>query len=110
MGLLALERARAQQRSRMINIKHDGTNTKLFYLRANGRKRKKQIQILQTMQGLAITHDDKEQEIARHFKELLRAKHHRSLSLKWEELNYPTFNLSDLEVDITGEEFRNAIS
>jgi hypothetical protein len=48
-------------------------------------KEKKHIQILQTPQGLAITHDDKEQEIARHFEELLRSKHHRAFSLNWEE-------------------------
>jgi hypothetical protein len=41
LDLLSLERVRARQRSRMTNIKHDGANTKLFYLRANGRKRKK---------------------------------------------------------------------
>jgi hypothetical protein len=27
----------------MTNIKHDRANTKLFYLKANGRKRKKHI-------------------------------------------------------------------
>jgi hypothetical protein len=43
----------------------------LFYFKANDRKRKKHIQILQTTQGLAITHEDKEQEIARHFNGLL---------------------------------------
>jgi hypothetical protein len=43
LGLLALERVRTRQRSRMTNIKHDRANTKLFYLRANGRKRKKHI-------------------------------------------------------------------
>jgi ATP adenylyltransferase/5',5'''-P-1,P-4-tetraphosphate phosphorylase II len=48
-------------------------------------KGKKHIQIFQTPQGLAITHDDKEQEIARHFEELLRSKHHRAFSLNWKE-------------------------
>jgi hypothetical protein len=53
LGLLALEKVRARQRSRLTNIKHKDTNTKLFYLRANGRKRKKHIQLLHTTQGLA---------------------------------------------------------
>jgi hypothetical protein len=110
LGLLALERVRARQRSIMTNIKHDGANTKLFYLRANGRKRKKHIQILQTLQGLTITHDDKEREIAYHFEELLEAKHHRAFSLNWEELNYPAFNLTELEANISGEEVKSAIS
>jgi hypothetical protein len=59
---------------------------------------------------LAITQEDKEQEISRHFGELLGSKHHRDISLNWEELNYPTFNLEDLEVDITWEEVKRAIS
>jgi hypothetical protein len=31
---------RAKQQARLSNIKHGDVNTKLFYLRANGRKRK----------------------------------------------------------------------
>jgi hypothetical protein len=73
-------------------------------------KEKNHIQNLQITQGLAITREDKEEEIARHFGELLGTKHHRAFSLNWEELNYPSFNLADLEVDITGEEVKRAIS
>jgi hypothetical protein len=58
---------------------------------------------------LAITHEDKEQKISYHFSELLGSKHHRDLSLNWEELNYPNFNLADLDVDITREEVKRAI-
>jgi hypothetical protein len=105
LGLLALERVRARQRSRMTTIKYGDANTKLF-----GRKRKNHIQNLRIAQGLAITHEDKEEEIARHFGELLGTKHHRAFSLNWEELNYPSFNLADLEMDITGEEVKRAIS
>jgi hypothetical protein len=50
-------------------------------------KRKKHIQILQTAQGLAIRQEDIEQKIAHHFRELLGTKHHRAISLNWEELN-----------------------
>jgi hypothetical protein len=57
---VAFKRIRARQRARLVNIKHGDTNTNLFYLRANGRKRKKHIQILQTPEGLAMNHEDKE--------------------------------------------------
>jgi hypothetical protein len=63
-GLVAVEKRRVKQRARLTNIKHGDANTKLFYLRANGRKRKKHIQILQTPQGLEMRHDDKVKEIA----------------------------------------------
>jgi hypothetical protein len=72
-------------------------------------KEKNHIQILWRAQGLAITHEDKEEVIARHFGELLGTKHHRAFSLNWEELNYLSSNLADLEVDIIGEEVKRAI-
>jgi hypothetical protein len=32
------------------------------------------------------------------------------INMNWEELGYPSFNLANLEVDITSEEFKRAIS
>jgi hypothetical protein len=48
LRFLAIDKVRARQRARPINIKYGDANSKLFYLRANGRKRKKHIQVLQT--------------------------------------------------------------
>jgi hypothetical protein len=110
LGLLMLEKVRVKQRSRLTNIRHGNTNTKLIYMRANNRKRKRHIQILQTSQGLAISHEEKEEEIARHFGKLLGTKHSRSVSLNWEELDYPRFNLADLEANITKEEVTKAVA
>jgi hypothetical protein len=81
----------------------------LFYLRANGRKRKKHIQVLQTDQGSAFKHEDKAKEIDRHFGEVLGTKRARQLSLNWEVLGYPTFDLIDLEIEIIEEEVKAAI-
>jgi hypothetical protein len=80
-----------------------------FYLRANDRKNKKHIQVIRTIEGLAIRQEDKEQEVARHFGDLLGKKNHRTISLNWGELNYPSNNLVDLEVDITGEEVKKGV-
>jgi hypothetical protein len=101
---------RAQQWSRLTNIKHGDANTKLFYLRANGRRRRKHSQILRTTQGLAIRQEDKEKEVTRHFEELLGTKYSRSISINWEQLDYPSFNLADQEASITSEEVKRAIS
>jgi hypothetical protein len=38
LGLLAVEKIRARQRARLTNIRYGDANSKLFYLRANGRK------------------------------------------------------------------------
>jgi hypothetical protein len=41
LGLLAVQKISAQQRARLTNIRYGDANLKLFYLRANNRKRKK---------------------------------------------------------------------
>jgi hypothetical protein len=110
LGMLVLDRMKAKQRSRLTNIKCADVNSKLFYLRANGRKRKKYIPIMHTPHGLAISHEDKEVEIVRHFSGLLGMKPHGSLSLNWSKLDYPWFDLVDLESDIIIEEIKWAIS
>jgi hypothetical protein len=94
----------------LTNIKCGDANSKLFYLRANDRKRKRHIQILRTPHVLPITHEDKEAEIACHFSRLLGSKLSRSVSLNWEELGYPRFDLTDLESNITEEEVKWAVT
>lgn len=39
-GLLAIEKIKAKQRARLTRIRTADANTKMFYIRANGRKRK----------------------------------------------------------------------
>jgi hypothetical protein len=41
-----------------------------------------------------------ENEFFGHFEELLGTKQARALSLNWEELSYPRFNLEDLDLSI----------
>jgi hypothetical protein len=57
-----------------------------------------------------MSHEDKEKEIARHFDLLLGTKQRRSLAINWGDLNYPSFDLVDLDVDLQEEEVRQAIS
>jgi hypothetical protein len=56
LGLITVEKIKARQRSRLTHIRYHDTNTKLFFLK---RKRGKQIQFLQTADGLAMKHEDK---------------------------------------------------
>jgi hypothetical protein len=93
----------------MTNIKYGDANTKYFFLKANGRKRKKHIQFLHTEEVLAISHENKAKEIERHFLEVLGTKQARTASLNWSELGYQTFNLMELEDEITQEEIKKAI-
>jgi hypothetical protein len=110
LGLVTMEKIKARQRSRMTNIKYGDSNTKFFFLRANGRKRKKHIQFLHTEEGLAISHEDKAREIERHFGEVLGTKQARTTSLSWNVLDYPTFNLAEMDDEISQEEIKKAIA
>jgi hypothetical protein len=65
---------------------------------------------LRTPNGFPIKHEDKEKEISRHFEELLGTKQARTLSLNWEELNYPSFNLEDLDLPISEEEIKGVVA
>jgi hypothetical protein len=105
-----MEKVRAHQRARLTNVKYDDVSSKLFYLKANGRKREKHIQFLQTEQGPFFKHEDKAKEIEIHFGEMFGTKQTRHVYLNWEALNYPTFDLADLEAEIIGEEVKAAIS
>jgi hypothetical protein len=110
LGLLAVQKISAQQRARLTNIRYGDANLKLFYLRANNRKRKKHIPILQTEGGLAIKHEDKAKEIKRHFGEMLSTKRARTSTLNWDELGYRSYNLMELDTEITGEEVQLAMA
>jgi hypothetical protein len=55
-----------------------------------------------------MSHEDKAKEIERHFGEVLSKKQPRTVSLNWNELNYLTFNLAELEVEITEEKIKKA--
>jgi hypothetical protein len=81
LGLVTVQKIKARQISRMTNIKYGDANTKYFFLKANGRKRKKHIQFLHTEEGFAISHEDKAKEIERHFLEVLGTKQARTTSL-----------------------------
>jgi hypothetical protein len=56
-----------------------------------------------------MSHEDKEKEIARHFDLLRGTKQRRSLAIYWGDLNYPSFDLADLDADLQEEEARQAI-
>lgn len=108
-GLIAIEKIKAKQRARMTNVRTTDTNSKLFYIRANGRKRKNHIQVLQTKDGFAVAHKDKERVIEQHFQARLGTRDRRQISLNWEELGMQSFDLQELDSDITEEEVARVV-
>uniref|UniRef100_A0A0A9AG12 Reverse transcriptase domain-containing protein n=1 Tax=Arundo donax TaxID=35708 RepID=A0A0A9AG12_ARUDO len=110
LGLVTtIEKIRAEQRARLSHIREDDANTKLFHLRANGRRRRNYIQVLQTDDGLAMNHEDKEREIAKHFEKQLGRGELRSWGLNREVLNYQPAQLTHLDEDIEEDEVKQAI-
>lgn len=67
VGLAAIARSRIRQRSRLLWVGAADANTKLFHLRANGRRRKNYIPVINTDAGQLLTEEDKHVELHRHF-------------------------------------------
>jgi hypothetical protein len=67
LGWAAIDRIKWRQRSRMIWIKEGDANSKLFHLRANGRRRKNHIPSLNGINGVVSEHNAKASIIFRPF-------------------------------------------
>lgn len=58
-GLVAIEKSRIRQRSRLTYIRNGDANTNFFHIRASTRLRKNYIHYLHTDERVATTHNDK---------------------------------------------------
>lgn len=67
LGMTAVEKLRAKQKSRLNSIAAEEANSKLFCLQANGRRRKNTIHSLQTAEGMCYSHNSMAQEVFQHF-------------------------------------------
>ena len=85
-GSSAVEKIKAKQQSRLTMIKAENANSKLFFLRINGRKRKNFIQKLDTDTGVVLDHKGKEEHIHDHFTKLFGTPAHRRFTLDWEAI------------------------
>lgn len=109
LGLSVLNKLKIRQRSRLTWIKEGDVNSKFFHIKATSRRRKNFIQSLKTPSGLAVSAKDKEDELFRFYSEKLGTNFQRTKNLNWTNLQLPSFNLSELEEDISEEELRGTI-
>ena len=109
MGLAAIEKSRIMQKSRLTNIKCGDANTKLFHIRVSSRARKNYIQCLQSDNGIALTHKDKEEVIGDYFWNHLGTVVPRPASFLWSALGYNPHDLSELEAPFTEDEIKETI-
>lgn len=104
LGLAAIEKSRARQKSRMTWLRNGDANTKFFHLMANNRKKKNHIATLLTDQGAAHTHQEKEQIIHDHFQRHLGSHMPISNRLNFSALGWEPKQLAHLEAPFTEQE------
>lgn len=109
LGYAAIDRARWRQKSRMIWIKAGDANTKLFHLRANGRRRKNHMPSLQGEAGIVKDHSGKEIFLKDFFVQLLGERRRRDLSLDFNFLGIQRRNLEHLDARFSMEEIKTAV-
>jgi hypothetical protein len=107
--VFALDRVRWRQRSRITWLKEGDANTKLFHLRANGRRRKNHIPTLKNVTETVSKHEEKAEILLQHFTKLMGTNTPASTDLNWEILNLPTAELSHLDAPFLMDELKAAV-
>jgi hypothetical protein len=96
LGLAAIEKNRARQRSRLTCLRHGDANSNFFHLMANSRKKKKFIHTLQTENGVAVSHH-------------IGTYVPRGCTLNFHALGWQPRPLHHLEASVTEEELHEVI-
>lgn len=109
LGLAAIEKARAKQKSRLRWLKKGDINSKYFQIMANFRKRKNFIHALQKDTGTVTTQGEKHQVIYDHFLQHIGTYIPRSCSLNFETLGWSQHQLHHLEEPFTEHEITQII-
>jgi hypothetical protein len=84
-------------------------NTKFFHLRANARGRKNFIPQLSAQGSLVTSHQDKEDELYRHFSTILGQHTQRESQLNLDSLNITSHDLHDLDAPFLEEELKTSV-
>lgn len=106
LGLAALDRVWLRQRSRQTWIKAGDANTRFFQIKASARKRKNFIQHLLTENGLAHSHEEKENELLTFYKLHLGENRPRTIAINYSFLQEQSHDLTDLEDPFTEDEIK----
>lgn len=109
LGLAAVEKSRARQKSRITLLRKGDANTKYFQLMASIRTRKKFIHGLQTENGLATTQAQKQEVVYNHFLTHIGTNTTRSCTLNFQQLGWQPRNLQALELPFTKAEVEGVI-
>lgn len=109
LGLAYLRRAKIRQRSRLTTIQVGDANTRLFHLRANGRRRKTHIPALNHLGATITAHDQKAATLLQHYTAQLGTCTPREQILNWDLLDFQRHDLATLDAEISPHEIREAV-
>ena len=108
LGLTAVEKLRLKQQSRLSAIRAAEANSKLFYLHANGRRRKNFIKYLNS-NGL-IKHTQQEKDcVYQHFHQQLGQSLPREYTIDWTTIHLNRCQLQHLEHEFSEEEVQHVV-
>jgi hypothetical protein len=110
IGLAAVRKIKLPQRSRLTWIKLGDTNSKLFHLRSNARRRRNFIPSLWVMDREVTVHEDKAAAPHAHFASHFGQPQPRHQTLNWEALHIPRHDLSHLDADLSESQIDAAIA
>ena len=106
LGMTAVEKLGAKQAARLTTINAAETSSKLFYLQANGRRRKNFIQSIHVGTEIFSSHESKTDAIFNHYSSLFGHPPERTTSLNWEAIGLQHHDLAHLEDEFTEEEIK----
>lgn len=110
LGLSTVRRIKLRQRSRLTWIRLGDANTRLFHLRANGRRRKNYISALSHNNRFFTAHQDKEDILHQYYQGVFGSSQARPHSLNWDLLDTQSTDLHQLDNPITEQEVLQAVS
>jgi hypothetical protein len=100
LGLAAVEKSRARQRSRIVWLRKGDANTKIFHIMANVRRKRNFIHSLTTDSGFSSTQEEKHAIVYNHFLNHIGTYSPRSCALNFNNLGWQQRQLSHLDIPV----------
>ena len=104
VGMAVIQKSKAKQHSRLTWIRHGDTNSRLFHICANARRKQNFISAIQDGDRIAVSQSDKDNVAFQFFSQSIGTPKPRSLALNWEALGYEQFDLDSLDSPFTEQE------
>jgi hypothetical protein len=108
LGLVAIQKSRGKQRSRLTWLRIGDVNTKNFHIMANARRKKNCIHSLQHKSGIVVSQEDKYEVVYDHFSQCIGSCP-RNCSLNFDNLGWQPRALHHLDQPVTEDDLKIVI-